>query len=107
MAGRKHALGKIVIDDTVPTQITATDIWCESFMIEPWHENTGKIFWGYSATIAVDGTELGGFLPIPHKNVVSTLNSGKGTQGVHSYNLADLYFLAEVDGDSITGSYDG
>lgn len=96
-------LGKI----TVPSagtfkQVITTDLWVESYMVEPWFENTGKTWVGKS-TATKDGVGIHAVLPVPHTNVISSFNrKGKLSR---SFNLKDLYIGVDTDGESAIVSY--
>ena len=104
---RLKSLGKKEVTTAgTPVRATATDTWCESFMVEPWIGNTGKTYVGTSASDFGSGnTYLLGIMPIPTTNVVEPFNSGKGSQGNHSFNLADIYIDADVNGEAVLITY--
>lgn len=105
--GREKTLGKIVVTSAgTPVQASATDVWCENYMVEPWHTNTGRMWIGNSASMSkTTGAYVRGYLPIPHDNVVTAYSPGKGTHGIMSYNLKDLWIDSEVNGESVIIPY--
>lgn len=100
---RQIGLGKIAgVTAGTPVQVSATDRWCESYMIEPWPTNTGKSWIGTgSADFRAGTTYLLGYCPIPHANVVGVFSSGKGSNGVMSFNLKDIYVDFDNSGEAV------
>lgn len=105
--GRQKSLGLItVLSNGTPQHISAVDVYCESYMVEPWHANTGKIYIGISSTVFRAGTaNCIGYCPVPTANVVSVFSSGKGANGAASFNLKDLYLDSDVNGEGAVISY--
>ena len=101
--GRVICLGKIAgVTAGTPVQVSATDRFCESFMVEPWHENTGKSWIGTSSTDFRAGTtDCIGYCPIPADNVNSVWSSGKGSQGAASFNMKDIYVDFDINGEAV------
>jgi hypothetical protein len=105
--GRQKSLGIITVATAgTPVRATTRDTFCESYMVEPWPDNSGKMWIGTSSTAFKGGTtDLLGYVPVPHANVVSVFSSGKGPGGTQSFNLVDLYIDADVNGESVLISY--
>ena len=111
--GRQKGIGIVTVAAAgTPVRVTATETWCESYMVGPWTtaaaSNTGRMFVGITAAAFKAGTAgLLGIIPIPTANVSAVFSSGKGSNGSHSFNLADLYIDSEVNGESVYVSYTG
>jgi hypothetical protein len=104
--GREQTLGKVTVT-TAGTikRATATATYCINYMVEPLPSNSGKIYIGGSDMVVATGVGVRAYLPIPHANVVSAYSPGRGEHGQMSYNLADLYIDAEVNGEGVYIAY--
>lgn len=107
MAGRQKSLGLVtVVTAGTPVQAHSTDVWCESYMVEPFVGNTGRIYVGLSSTDFRAGTtDMIGYCPVPTANVVSVFSSGRGSNGAASFNLKNIWLDASVSGEGAVISY--
>jgi hypothetical protein len=82
-------------------QVSTTDLWVKSYMIEPHDSNQAKMYIG-GETLDVSNKIWYGWLPIPTSKGVETFNNNG--PWAHSFNLKELY-VAGDNGEGCTVTY--
>jgi len=86
-----------------PVRASVTPLWCHSYVVIPWHENTGKAWVGAAAMVKATGVNVHTYLPVPHENIVVSWNN-RGEYS-RSFDLSRIWIDADVNGEAVIITY--
>ena len=84
-------------------QVSTTDLFCESFMVEPLHTNTGRTWVGGSNMVKATPVGVWAWIPAPSANIAPSFQvKGHFTE---AFNLKDMYIDTDTSGEKAIITY--
>jgi hypothetical protein len=96
-----EALGKVTVTSAgTPVRVTATRTGAQSIMVQAWHNNTGKIWVGTSASMnTTTGAGVLAMIPAPVAGTIpnASFSIPLAPSGI---NAADIWIDADTNGEA-------